>query len=158
MSEGEATSGDRGMEERLGRARPPWTRIWKRLHMLARPEYLYRPWQLGRRSKRLQLWKEDKVRLAWELPISVDPGSNVGQAVLNLAVFDRVVPEMVLRLTDPGEECLDVGANCGMITSVMALAAGEGGRVHAFEPGTKSWELLSSSRRKWDDYALAERR
>ncbi|HEV2804404.1 MAG TPA: FkbM family methyltransferase [Chthoniobacterales bacterium] len=35
---------------------------------------------------------------------------------------------------DPGETCLDVGANLGYMTSLLSARVGSLGRVHAFEP------------------------
>ncbi|MCZ7634284.1 MAG: FkbM family methyltransferase [Phycisphaerales bacterium] len=42
----------------------------------------------------------------------------------------------------PGDECIDGGANIGLVTLHMAGCVGPTGRVHAFEPGPKPLERL----------------
>ena len=41
---------------------------------------------------------------------------------------------VLTRLVQPGDTCLDIGANVGMATVPLALAVGRGGRVVAVEP------------------------
>lgn len=45
-----------------------------------------------------------------------------------------VVPAWVRRWVRPGDVCLDVGANAGVFSLALAHAAGNSGRVVAFEP------------------------
>jgi predicted KAP-like P-loop ATPase len=75
------------------------------------------------------------------LPVEIDPISHVGEDILNLGVYDRVVAEAIFRLLDPSEQAIDVGANIGQNVSIMALVAGRRGRVVAFEPGAISWSI-----------------
>lgn len=42
----------------------------------------------------------------------------------------------------PGDECIDGGANIGLVTLHMAGCVGPSGLVHAFEPGPKPLERL----------------
>ena len=51
----------------------------------------------------------------------------------------------VARLLEPGWHCVDVGANHGYYTVLMADAAGEGGRVLAVEPNPQLCERLGRS-------------
>ena len=48
--------------------------------------------------------------------------------------YERDYIHALTRLVPEGGTCLDVGANVGMLTLVMARAAGPTGTVHAFEP------------------------
>jgi hypothetical protein len=98
---------------------------------MTRPEYLYRPAQLWRRLRRRAVLAHGDVRLAWGLPIEIQTAGYVSVDILNLGVYDRVVPEAICRLLDR-EWALDVGANVGQNASIMALIAGPHGRVLAF--------------------------
>src|SRR5258708_3175620 len=55
------------------------------------------------------------------LPVEFDRRSPVGVDILNLGVYDRVVPEAIYRLSDAGEIALDIGANIRQNASMMAL-------------------------------------
>ena len=126
--------------------------MWRAIR---RPEYLLRPEQVWRRIRRKSLCARNQVRLAWGLDVDVDVDSRVGSEIVNLGVFERIVPETILRLLDPGETGVDVGANIGQNTSVMALAAGRLGTVFAFEPAPESWRMLTNNLRRWAPFDLA---
>lgn len=125
------------------------------LRAIQRPEYFFRPRQLWRRLRRHSARARNEVQLAWGLPIEVDPSSSVGVDIINLGVHDRVVPEAIWRLLDPGEHAYDVGANIGQNTSIMALKVGAQGSVVAFEPSLKAWDLLRKNVALWDRYDLS---
>ena len=52
----------------------------------------------------------------------------------SILAFDLISCEAIWRLLDEGELALDVGANIGYMTSLMAARLGKNGRVIAFEP------------------------
>jgi FkbM family methyltransferase len=79
----------------------------------------------------------------------------MGRDIINLGVFDKIVPEAICRLLDPGESAVDAGANIGQNTSMMALAAGPSGEVHSVEPHPAIWPLLSRNIERWRSYRLA---
>ena len=60
-----------------------------------------------------------------------------------------MVCETLLRLTDPGDTVLDVGANIGHMTSLLAHAVGDRGRVIAFEPHPETFALLRRNSAEW---------
>ena len=122
--------------------------------VIQRPEYFWRPSQIWRRLRRGSL-PADEARTAWGLPVAICEGSWVGGDVRNLGVHDRIVPEAICRLLDAGERALDLGANIGQNTSMMALAAGVRGRVTAFEPGERACRLLLRSVEMWAGFAVA---
>jgi FkbM family methyltransferase len=95
------------------------------------------------------------VQLAWGLPIEVDPEAWVGKDIVNIGLHDRLVPEAIWRLLDPGELAFDVGANVGQNASMMALKLGPGGRVVAFEPGPEALRLLTRNVAGWQRYRLS---
>jgi hypothetical protein len=107
---------------------------------LRRPEYFFRPVQIWRRLRRNAILKRNRIQLPWGLPVEVDPVSYVGQDIRNLGVFECIVPEAIVRLLDRAETAIDIGANIGQNTSIMALAAGPAGLTVGFEPGPVSLE------------------
>jgi FkbM family methyltransferase len=126
-------------------------RLWR---CIQRPEYFFRPSQIWRRLRRAS-FSASEVRLAWGLPIEVDFFSQPGSDMWNLGVHDRVVPETICRLLDPGERAFDIGAHSGQNASLMALIAGPLGRVTAFEPADRHCRRLRRSIERWRAYDLA---
>ncbi len=127
----------------------------KPLEAIRRPEYLLRPQQIWRRLRKRSLCARNALQLAWGLPVRVDPVSHIGVDVMNIGMHDRVVPEAICRLLDSGEHSLDVGANIGQNTSIMALVSGSRGRVTAFEPSPAAWDFLIGNVESWAPYELA---
>ena len=48
--------------------------------------------------------------------------------------YEKVLSRITSVLINPGDVCIDVGANFGWYTTLMALHCGNEGDVHAFEP------------------------
>jgi FkbM family methyltransferase len=118
---------------------------------LVKPEYLYRPKQLYLRvlrGLRQEISFED-MRLPWGSSIYVKPGHHVGRAIWHLGLYDLTVSEALWRLVDPGELTVDVGANIGYMTGVMAVRVGSSGRVVAFEPQVGVYEELVRNAERW---------
>lgn len=82
------------------------------------------------------------VDTAWGVPITVDPSLAIGHSILTTGVFDLAVSEMVARLVPPGGTVIDAGANVGYMTVLSAIAAGPRGRVLAFEPHPRLFDVL----------------
>src|SRR5262245_30401299 len=103
----------------------------------AKPEYLLRPSQLWRRLQWHFAPANEtyiSVRLPWGAQIRVRPTDVIGSAIAKLGLFDLLVSESLFRLCDVGELALDIGANIGQMTSLMAVKVGPSGTVLAFEP------------------------
>ena len=130
----------------------PRTNIFRALQ---RPEYFFHPQQLPRRFRRRSLLAQNAIRLAWDLPIEVNPNETIGKDVMNVGLHDTLVPEAIWRLLDPGELSYDIGANIGQNASIMALRAGPLGRVVAFEPGREALRLLTRNVASWQLYELS---
>jgi FkbM family methyltransferase len=116
-----------------------------------RPEYLYRPSQLGRRVWR-QLNKSTSTRLVtlpWGVPLLVEPEEFIGGNIWRTGVYDLIVLEALIRLADPGELALDVGANIGLMTSALAYAVGPTGHVISFEPHPDLVRRLQRNAELW---------
>lgn len=91
----------------------------------------------------------EQVLLPWKLPLRIRPAENIGHAVWTTGAYELVVSETFWRLLDPGETALDVGANIGYHTSILALRAGPAGRVWAFEPHPEIFGDLSGNVVGW---------
>lgn len=66
----------------------------------------------------------------------------VGRAVFYSGELDRKITWVCSRLVRPGDTVLDVGANLGLVTFVLAAQVGPRGLVHAFEPIPEMCDLL----------------
>lgn len=101
-----------------------------------KPEYVFRPLQGLRR-----LWCEVSeptgrrvVRLPWGVRYEIDLSDHIGRTVWRMGLYELVVCEVAWRLLEPGDWALDIGANIGIVASLMARRVGPGGSVTAFEP------------------------
>jgi FkbM family methyltransferase len=121
-----------------------------RLSSLARPEYAYRPVQIVRRA----LWATSGgsarlVPLPWGVSIEVWPEDRIGAGLGRTGVHELPITELIMRTVDPAEVVVDVGANIGYFTSLMATAVGPQGSVLALEPHPEVCGLLRRNAARW---------
>lgn len=115
-----------------------------------KPEYLFQPAQIFRRlARRGTMPAEVRVPTPWGLPMRVNPSETVGHALWHLGVYDLIASEVAWRLLQPGETAVDVGANVGVMSGLMARRSGAGGRVTGFEPHPKVFAALQSNVESW---------
>jgi len=115
------------------------------LQIFFRPEYLFRPKQIIHRLRRLYYTPKAQgeiVVLPWGDSVKVFPHEVIGAGIWCYGVFDLVVAESVLRLLDSGETGLDIGANIGQLSTLMARRVGLKGRVLSFEPHPDIYQEL----------------
>lgn len=67
----------------------------------------------------------------------MNASETIGQSLLSMGVYELAVSETLWRLTDAADFCLDVGANVGYMTTLLARKAGPFGKVWSFEPHPK---------------------
>lgn len=119
--------------------------------LFRRPEFLFRPAQLFRRI----LWeiKPPKqiltIKLPWGLIIKVSPEDRIGASIIKTGTYDTAVLECLYRLTDQGETCLDIGANYGLMSGLLAKASGKNGQVISFEAHPEIANDLRTITDKW---------
>jgi FkbM family methyltransferase len=89
-------------------------------------------------------------RLPWGLEIEYITDAAIGQSLSLGGIFDACVSETIFRLLDAGETAVDVGANIGYMTCLMARRAGARGRVLAYEPHPRVFELLARNAERWN--------
>lgn len=122
---------------------------------LLKPEYLWRPSQLLRR---LSFRPDDEYRplpLPWNSTIRACPAEDIGRAIAKQGVYDLPVTEAIMRLAEAGETSLDVGANIGYMTLVLALSVCPRGRVLSFEPNPDVLQLLRTNVSTWTSPQIA---
>lgn len=136
-------------------SKPGQGTLARTIERLGRPEYWCNPRQLLERLKRSAGLAGTACRTAWALPLDPGPPSIIATDLRMLGVFDPAVPELIIRLLDPGEMGVDVGAHCGQNTSMMAVAAGPKGKVLAFEPHHQMFRLLDANRAQWAAFECA---
>jgi len=69
----------------------------------------------------------------------------VGRCIYFTGDYDRKISWLCRRTVRLGDVVLDVGANIGVVTLLLARCVGPSGTVHAFEPNPRAGELLSRS-------------
>ncbi len=119
--------------------------------ILRKPELWYQPRyyleRLLRRSDALPRIRDHM--LPWGLTLRIDLDDTIGRQVDAFGVFEVSVCEAIHRLVDEGEATMDVGANMGHMTGLLAHCVGPKGSVDAFEPNPKVIGLLRSHCELW---------
>lgn len=124
----------------------------KLLYYLNKPEYIFRPAQIVRRLIRINKRLKNEYEIAllpWDVKITIRPDEVLGNSILTTGIYDLSVTEVLYRLLERGETAIDVGANIGYMTSIMAKKVGSTGTVWAFEPHPELFEDLSANIRNW---------
>lgn len=83
------------------------------------------------------------------VPITVLPDDYIGTRVVQSGFYDLCVSEALLRLSDPGDRVVDVGANVGAMTAVLARAVGPTGHVLCYEPQPDIARVLRRNAMRW---------
>ena len=125
---------------------------------LNKPYFVFRPSQALRRARLAVTGRGSgsevtETVLPWGLPLTYRPKEQTGLAITRRGLFDLAVSETLYPLTDPGDVALDIGANIGHMTSLLAARVGPGGRVIAFEPHPGIAQQLRANVRRWQSSA-----
>lgn len=122
----------------------------KFLLLLDKPEYFFKPIQIIKRLRHSAISTEfETVRLPWGLDIRIRPNDDIGGEISCKGLYDLVLSEAIWRLLEPGERAVDVGANIGYISSLMAARVGKSGNVTAFEAHPLIFEELQYNIQIW---------
>ena len=118
------------------------------MNNLLKPEYLWRPMQILRRLS-FQPSNDANLYLPWKCTINACSAETIGRSIATQGVYDLPLTEAIMRLTDEGDTALDVGANIGYMSLVLALSAGGRGRVLCFEPNPALLPRLTANVSSW---------
>lgn len=66
----------------------------------------------------------------------------VGRAAFYAGDLDRKITWVCRQLVRPGDQVLDIGANLGLVSMILARLVGPTGRVDAFEPNPVMCDLI----------------
>jgi FkbM family methyltransferase len=84
------------------------------------------------------------VPLGDKLKISI-PKTGSGASIYYFGFSEPETADFILRFLQPGMVMLDVGAHIGEYTLLAAQAVGSSGQVHAFEPQSHIFPILSQN-------------
>ncbi|WP_371504447.1 FkbM family methyltransferase [Nitrosopumilus adriaticus] len=73
----------------------------------------------------------------------LDPGDSLELSIRG--IYGELDTEIVKNEINPGDIVIDVGANIGYYTLIFAQLVGNTGKVIAFEPETKNFEILKKN-------------
>jgi FkbM family methyltransferase len=124
-------------------------------HPFLRPEYLFRPSQILRRLSFTPSQNATELALPWHCTIKARSTEAIGRSIATQGVYDLPLTEALTRLADPGETALDLGANIGYASLVLARAVGPLGRVICFEPNPALLPLLRTNAAHWSSLPAA---
>lgn len=86
-------------------------------------------------------WVDDYLG---DLKFWVDPKTAVGREILG-GNYEPGIQSVISLYVQPGQHCIDVGANVGAISLALAKKVGPTGRVYCFEPGIKYFSELQKN-------------
>lgn len=123
----------------------------RNLSSLWKPEAWFRPqYYLSRSFLRPIPGTRERIHsLPWGLKLRINLDDTIGRQVHAFGLFELPVCEAIRRLVDPGDHVLDIGANIGHMTGLLARCSGPGGTVDAFEPHPAVVEQLRAHVNTW---------
>jgi len=74
--------------------------------------------------------------------VVLNPNDPVVSSALSLGIYERYETSLITELVQPGMNVLDVGANVGYYTALLARQVGPTGSVTAFEPEPGNYSIL----------------
>jgi FkbM family methyltransferase len=90
-----------------------------------------------------------KARLPWDLEIELNTGESIGWSIYTRALYETAVTESLWRLARVGDLVVDVGANIGYMTSILAVKVGASGKIYSFEPHPAIFQRLRLNVKNW---------
>jgi len=77
--------------------------------------------------------------------ININTGNMHEYEILFYSIYEPAITSIIKRLVKEGDVCIDIGANIGSLTLIMAFAAGRTGRVLAIEPNPQIARRLKAN-------------
>ena len=113
---------------------------------LSKPHYIFRPGQIVRRAL-LAKEAEPIVQTPWGCAMRVARADNLGAGIARIGVHELAVSELVWRLAAGDDLAIDVGANIGYFTGLLARRAHQ---VIALEPNPRLRRFIDDNVNGWD--------
>jgi FkbM family methyltransferase len=116
------------------------------LSWLSRPQYIYRPSQLVRRLTQRSN-AEPVVQTPWGCRMLVARRDLIGAGIARMGVHELAVSEVMWRLAEDDDLAIDVGANIGYFSGLLACRARE---VTALEPNPQLRRFITANIGRWE--------
>jgi FkbM family methyltransferase len=116
------------------------------LSWLSKPQYIFRPSQLVRRLTQRGN-PEPVVQTPWRCAMLVARGDLIGSGIARMGVHELAVSEVMWRLAGDDDIAIDVGANIGYFTGLLACRSRE---VTALEPNPRLRRFIVANIERWD--------
>jgi FkbM family methyltransferase len=115
---------------------------------LIKPWYVFKPSNIFRRLfvRKPQARSLENVPMAWGGQLEFDISGTIGWGAKTTGVVDLSLSEVACHIVRNGDSVLDVGANVGGITYLLARLVGLEGAVDAFEPHPVVHQSLQRNR------------
>ena len=115
---------------------------------LIKPWYEFKPSNIFRRLfvRKPQARSLENVSMAWGGQLEFDISGTIGWGAKTTGVVDLALSEVACHIVGNGDSVLDVGANVGGITYLLARLVGLRGTVDAFEPHPVVHQRLQRNR------------
>jgi FkbM family methyltransferase len=117
------------------------------VNRLSKPHYIYRPTQLVRRALLRSQVAEPVVQTPWHCRMQVARYDTIGAGIARTGVHELGVSETIWRLAAGDDLAIDVGANIGYFTGLLACRARE---VIALEPNPQLYRFITSNINRWN--------
>jgi FkbM family methyltransferase len=82
------------------------------------------------------------VNTDFGIRLYIDAFSHGGHSVLTTGTYEPETVEIFQQEIHPGDVCLDIGANEGILSSLMGHLAGPGGKVISVEPQSRLRDII----------------
>jgi FkbM family methyltransferase len=121
--------------------------------LVAVVRFLYSGLRIKRGLGRLTMCLARKYELLQSLPVHISDGRVLyldlrepsAMPYLLTGRWESVESAFVRAVVWPGDVAIDIGANVGWYSTLLAEAVGSGGRVYSFEPTTECIRMLRAS-------------
>jgi FkbM family methyltransferase len=84
------------------------------------------------------------VRVAGGFEMFIDPSDDLDREFY-LGTFEPAMRELIARTVHDGDTCIDIGAQKGYVSLILAKAVGSKGRVLSFEPDKRAAAKLAAN-------------
>lgn len=89
--------------------------------------------------------KEKLSSLRNGIKIWVNPNDFIGRSIEFFGDLDPKISWLFEHILQPGDTCVDIGANCGLLSLLAAKYVGEKGKVIAIEPQRHLVKMIAAS-------------
>jgi FkbM family methyltransferase len=106
-----------------------------------RPEYLFQP--LNTLKRLLGIYPKGEIlEVATGFKIKARKNDQSGESIRRYRIYDIAESELIYRILGKNDISIDVGANIGYTTALMAKKQGPNGKVFSFEPSKEIFDDL----------------